>query len=82
MGLGHIRKLGGIQRFCGSETSIFHCVRGKETEVKGSHRGDRTLDRTLDRTRPARPVSSSPVQRQRAHRHVRSVTGPARLVKS
>jgi hypothetical protein len=35
---------------------IFYCTEvGKETEVNGGHRGDRTLDRTrslYDRTRP------------------------------
>jgi hypothetical protein len=71
----------GFSVFCGSETPIFYCAEREETEAKGSHWGDRTRDRTLDRTRLARPVSSSRVQRQRVHRHVRSVMGPARPVK-
>jgi hypothetical protein len=45
----------GFGAFFGSETPIFHCAGGKETETKGSHWGDRTLvrtrDRMLDRTR-------------------------------
>jgi hypothetical protein len=60
---------------------IFHCAGCEETEVKESHLCDWTRDRTLDRTRLAHPVSSSRVQRQRAHRCVRPVTGPARSVK-
>jgi hypothetical protein len=70
-GFGFLSPLSGIRRFLGSETFIFHCAGGEETEAKGSHWGDRTLDRTLDRTRLACPVSSSRVQRARA---------PARLV--
>jgi hypothetical protein len=34
----------GIQRFCGSETPIFHCAGHEETETKGSRWGDWTLD--------------------------------------
>jgi hypothetical protein len=73
---GFVFLFGGIRRFSGSETSIFHYAGGKEIEAKGSHWGDRMLDRTLnrkpDRTRLTRPVSSSRIQRARA---------PVRLVK-
>jgi hypothetical protein len=59
----------GFSTFCGSETPIFHCVRGEETEAKGSHWSDRTLNRTLDRTWLARPVIH-PACREHAHRRV------------
>jgi hypothetical protein len=56
-----------IDAFCGTETPIFHCAGGEQTEAKGSHWGDQTLDRTLnrtlDQTRLARSVSSSHEQR-------------------
>jgi hypothetical protein len=45
---------GGIQRFLGNETSIFHCARGEEMEANGGHIGDRTLNQMwslIDRMR-------------------------------
>jgi hypothetical protein len=69
----------GIQSFSESETPIFHCAGGEETEAKESHWGDQTLDRTLNRTRSrhdrTRPVSDNSSLARDArdlHQHVRS----------
>jgi hypothetical protein len=66
------------------EVEIFSKSSWIEMEANEGHWGDRTLNRTRSRYDRMRPVSGSGSQAWVArvlHLHVRSFTGPARLVR-
>jgi hypothetical protein len=66
------------------EAEIFSKSSWIETEVNGSHRGDRTLNQMRSRYDRTRPVSGSGSQARVArvlHQRVRSLVGPARPVR-
>jgi hypothetical protein len=68
---------GGIRRFCGSETPIFHYAGGEETEANGGHWGDWTLNQTRSRHDRTRPVSDSCCARRGALGFATGASGQA-----
>jgi hypothetical protein len=67
-----------------SETEFFSKSSWIEPEANGGHWGDRMLNWTRPRYDQTRPVSGSSSQTQAArvlHQRVRSLVGPARLVR-